>query len=605
MSELAELRKIIIGEQADQLESIKERLEQFTLRSNDVAEILPEAISQANDQRGIDIGTALSATIKTSIEKDRQGFADIFYPVLAPSIRLMVASMIRSFSESMNQTLESATSLQGLKWRFESMRTGVPYPELAIRRSLEYRVEQVFLIQPETGLLIEHVLNEDVQGIDSDAVSGMLTAIQNFVTDSFDAKSGEHLTNLQVGELKVWMVHGPQALIACVIRGDAPNALRGQIIDILDQIHIKYATELSEFDGETNIAIFHDEIEPCLQLKLKDYEIGQSKTSRMALLLFLALLLGIVYWLWSGFDKNRIRNESSSLLAQTPGVLATDIFWNDDKLNIVGLMDPIAELPWEELTAIGLEPEQARLEMKKFRSLEPTILSKRIRNRYEFPQALKIDLDQVGDITVAQLSGELSYGEYRNIITKTTGITGADVKFDTTKMTYQDNTFTEYINKVINIPQTISLHDKNGAMQVSGLPELEWLESLQKVLAKEGHIAAIYANDLENKLQQTIHNDSIVFERGAVTLGIEEEKKLAIIADKMNELSLALSLHQKVATISIIPSINSGKKLRALRAEAVRASLIDNNVDPKILKITEKSDFLNGALRGVNFRIIL
>ena len=44
--------------------------------------------------------------------------------------------------------------MQGLKWRVESIRTGRPFAEIVLMHSLLYRVEQVFLIHRETGLVL-------------------------------------------------------------------------------------------------------------------------------------------------------------------------------------------------------------------------------------------------------------------------------------------------------------------------------------------------------------------------------------------------------------------------------------------------------------------
>ena len=94
---------------------------------------------------------------------------------------------IRDRAESINQTLERRLSFESLKWRIEGWRTGRDFGEIVLTRSLGYRVEQVFLVHRETGLLLQHVARSD-EVLDSDMVSGMLTAIQDFVRDSFGGK---------------------------------------------------------------------------------------------------------------------------------------------------------------------------------------------------------------------------------------------------------------------------------------------------------------------------------------------------------------------------------------------------------------------------------
>ena len=67
-----------------------------------------------------------------------------------------------------------------------------------------------------------HRRRREVQ--DADMVSGMLTAIRDFVGDSFKVSEDEGLEALKVGELSVWIEQGPQAVLAAVMRGSAPRA---------------------------------------------------------------------------------------------------------------------------------------------------------------------------------------------------------------------------------------------------------------------------------------------------------------------------------------------------------------------------------------------
>ena len=72
--------------------------------------------------------------------------------------------------------------------------------------SLLFSVEQVFLIHRETGLVLSHVVAPRVATQDPSLVSGMLSAIQQFVKDSFESQRGDNtLDFLEVGELEVWI----------------------------------------------------------------------------------------------------------------------------------------------------------------------------------------------------------------------------------------------------------------------------------------------------------------------------------------------------------------------------------------------------------------
>ena len=72
-------------------------------------------------------------------------------------------------------------------------------------------------------------------------VSGMLTAIRDFVQDSFKVGEDEGLQTLKVGDLSVWIEQGPHALLAVVVRGAAPPSLRTALQQALEAVHAQYS----------------------------------------------------------------------------------------------------------------------------------------------------------------------------------------------------------------------------------------------------------------------------------------------------------------------------------------------------------------------------
>ena len=54
-------------------------------------------------------------------------------------------------------------------------------------------------------------------------VSGLLTALRDFVKNSFRSGDTDDLEALTVGDLSVWIEQGPRAILAAVVRGRAPR----------------------------------------------------------------------------------------------------------------------------------------------------------------------------------------------------------------------------------------------------------------------------------------------------------------------------------------------------------------------------------------------
>src|SRR6185436_13449984 len=67
--------------------------------------------------------------------------------------------------------------------------------------------------------------------------------------DSCIVDDDEGLQTLKVGELSVWVEQGPHALLALVVRGTAPPALRATMQQTLESVHAQYSDLLEAFDG--------------------------------------------------------------------------------------------------------------------------------------------------------------------------------------------------------------------------------------------------------------------------------------------------------------------------------------------------------------------
>ena len=140
---------------------------------------------------------------------------------MGPAIRRAIVHTLASMMETLNRTVEHSVSWRAVQWRWTALRTGRPFAEIVLLNTLQYRVEQVFLIHRETGLLLQHV-SRNRAGQDADQISAMLTAIPDFVRDSFATEAGETLDALRVGDLAVSVEQGPHAILACVVRGSVP-----------------------------------------------------------------------------------------------------------------------------------------------------------------------------------------------------------------------------------------------------------------------------------------------------------------------------------------------------------------------------------------------
>lgn len=380
---LTELRRLLVGPEQQEIEDLRARLnQQESLLPEDVSRVLPEAVT-LRTRRDKKVTEALLPTVEEaidiSVKKNPQTLIDALFPVMGPAIRKAIAEALSGMTQAMNKSLEHSLSPQGLKWRVEAWRTGKSFAEVVMLHTLLYRVEQVFLIHKETGLLLQHVVAGDASVQDADMVSGMLTAIQDFVHDSFSVEEGGALDTLQVGELAVWIERGPRAVLAAVIRGNAPQELRATFQQTLEQIHAEFASELENFEGDAApFEASRKYLEACLQ---SQYEQGQKEKTKKrvtpiraiaALLLLMILVFGFFYvrsrWRWSNYLA-RLKSE--------PGIVITDAERHWFGYSIAGLRDPMAADPRALLGEAKLDPAKVESHWEPYHSLTPRFVLRR------------------------------------------------------------------------------------------------------------------------------------------------------------------------------------------------------------------------------------
>src|SRR5215813_9506722 len=252
---LEELRHLIIGPEQSQLRQLQERLDNLRVRSEDVSQVLPEAVlhrSHQDNQLSHALLPIVEEAIQSSVRENPRTLVEALFPLMGPAISRAVAHRLRSMIASLNQTLAVSVSLRGLKWRLEALRTGVPFAEVVLLHTLRYRVEQVFLIHRQTGLLLQHVMAESVRVLDAEMISSMLTAIQDFMRDSFGGSEGESLDTVEYGDRTLWIEQGPQAILAGVVQGSAPRELKIVFQESLESIHFQMREALGSFRGDAS-----------------------------------------------------------------------------------------------------------------------------------------------------------------------------------------------------------------------------------------------------------------------------------------------------------------------------------------------------------------
>jgi OOP family OmpA-OmpF porin len=383
-AEFDALRRLLVGPEQSKIEELSEEIQSKELTPDELSEKLPQAIALAgsrDDQLGKALGPTIDVALKESIRRDPQEMATAIFPVLGPAIRKAIAETMAGLVRSINAAVEQSLSVKGIKWRVESWRTGMPYPEIVIKHALLYRVEQAFLVHAETGLLLEHVSAPDLASPDADLISSMLTAIQDFVRDSFEAAEpgfqGPTLRTFSVGDHTVQVEAGPRALLAVVIRGNAPDEVLRKQQDALETVHLEFATPLAEFNGDsTPFLPARPLLESCIETVLAtDKEKPKNAWMKWAIPLAVVVLLLGGFWIRSHMRWNR----AIEALRAEPGLVVVDASRNWGNWEISGLRDPLARSAREVLAGAGISVDTVEGKWERYMSLDPALVRARAR----------------------------------------------------------------------------------------------------------------------------------------------------------------------------------------------------------------------------------
>jgi OOP family OmpA-OmpF porin len=586
-----------MGKELDRIKLLEQRLDRPALHALETSHVLPQAIVQCaakDSQLAEALALTVRDSIKLSVQREPQDFADALFPIMGPAIRKSIAAALASLVEATNQALEHSLTPRGLWWRLEALRTGVSFGEVVMRKSIAFRVEQVMLIHRESGLLLAHVIQDGVVVADADMVSGMLTAIQSFIHDSFSVDAGDKLQTMRVGDLNVWVEQGAEAYLAAVIRGSAPASLNELLQQNLEGIHAEQGRELADFHGETGPFVA---CEPRLRACLHTQVLAKEETSS-ALLWGLLLIMGSLGCGWLLFDLRdswRWRRYAEALSAQ-PGFCVTSASRKGGGYQIAGLRDPLARDPASLLKGSKILPDKVESHWEPYLSLHPDLVAERVMKQLHAPTTVSLRWDS-GRLMAAGSASHAWIERLRIVAASSPGVTGLD---DTQLVDADENTPEAILARArarLQPPSGVSLQFSDGVLTATGKAEHSWVVPSRALAAQIPGIQRYVDKDVIDQdvkafdvVSERIERHAIYYELGTAQANSPQmEADLSRIAESISSLlDLAGGLQQSVRIMIVGHTDSSGNEEQNLqislgRAEAIRAMLIQKAVPAAIL----------------------
>jgi hypothetical protein len=237
---LESLREILVGDDRRRVAELQARVsdleDQVTDRDALVALIAP----------------VLADLIRLKIRDAREEMIEALYPIIGQVVVRAVGEAVRDLARTIDARMRRSLSPRLLWRRFRGRLSGISGGEMALREALPFAVSDILLIHRETGLLLRHVTDDPEALPDSDLVSGMLTAIRDFVGDAFGRHEEGDLDAIQYGEQRVLIETSQHAYMAVVIEGIEPAGFRARMRQAVIEVSSAYEGVLRDYEGDSS-----------------------------------------------------------------------------------------------------------------------------------------------------------------------------------------------------------------------------------------------------------------------------------------------------------------------------------------------------------------
>jgi len=301
---LSRLRDILLSEDQKRLAELEQEINRLQDQISDkealietidpvIADLLDRKITDSHDEFVEIMAPVIGGSIKKQVSEAKDDIADALYPVIGKTIRKSVSEAMKNLVNSINERVEQSLQKINVFNLFKSKVTGVSQGELVLRGALPCYIEELFVIQKDSGLLIAHVSGEGSEStVDEELISGMLTAIRSFVAQTFAKSPDQDLYEIQYGDYNIQLELHHNFYVAAVVKGVRPTNFTESLRKLGNRFHNRFYKKIREFSGDSST------VKDCLPMLTafvaefnRDYQTAVHKKSKPYFIYFAVLLL--------------------------------------------------------------------------------------------------------------------------------------------------------------------------------------------------------------------------------------------------------------------------------------------------------------------------
>lgn len=196
------------------------------------------------------LGPTITKTLKIQIRESRDDVVQALFPIIGQMIKKYVQQEMQVLTEKIDKQFEAALSFDMVFLKLKAWITGANYSELVLQRTNTPQIQEIFIIDEESGIL--KASYSRFHTFDQDMVAGMLTAIKAFVQDAFETDN-QQLETIEYELHKIYIQNFNKFYIAVVLSGVIDSAFKSRLDDRIMKF-VKEVSMHSETDDTKELA---------------------------------------------------------------------------------------------------------------------------------------------------------------------------------------------------------------------------------------------------------------------------------------------------------------------------------------------------------------
>lgn len=241
---LAEIKQILLEEEIQEqqavkkeVESLKSELQMEHFEENRLNPYFEQKINYLQQNFPELFGSFVSTAVKVQLRESQDEVVEALYPIMGRLVRKFIASELQAIAESIDKRLNEVLSPDAWWQRFLDFFNGKKTDVEVMKHISRPKLEEIFLIDLNSGLLLGHYSYNNL--IDPDIIAGMLTGIKSFVEHAF-MQGPQELQSLEYDKYKLLVNSLHTVYIAFVVEGNVTPEYKADLFNLTLSFAEKY-----------------------------------------------------------------------------------------------------------------------------------------------------------------------------------------------------------------------------------------------------------------------------------------------------------------------------------------------------------------------------